>query len=267
MIEISNFEEVTQIRMSRVIDGNPVYWVAAYLVDGILIDSGSDYTAQEFVSFLEDKDVRVLVNTHFHEDHIGGNSTVKARFNIDILAHKDSIPHIRERPKLNPYQEIVWNYPVPTDASPLPPKISSKNYNFEPIETPGHSIGHVVLLERNRGWCFSGDIFARENPKCIRTEENMSETVQSMERIIELKGDRLILFTSVGKIIEDGEKSLQACIGYLKDLSKRAKTLNEKGLDVKYIVNELFGGEHSFAELTGGHYSTENLIRSVLQMD
>jgi hypothetical protein len=40
MIETASFEEVTQIRMSREIGGKPVYWVSAYLVDGLLIDTG-----------------------------------------------------------------------------------------------------------------------------------------------------------------------------------------------------------------------------------
>jgi len=49
MIEIAQFEEVTQIRMSRVIDGVPIYWVSAYLVDGLLIDTGCSYTAEEII--------------------------------------------------------------------------------------------------------------------------------------------------------------------------------------------------------------------------
>lgn len=49
MIEIGAFEEITQIRMSREIGGKPVYWVAAYLVDGLLIDTGCSYTARELV--------------------------------------------------------------------------------------------------------------------------------------------------------------------------------------------------------------------------
>ena len=44
MIETASFEEVTQIRMSREIGGKPVYWVAAYLVDGLIIDTGCSYT-------------------------------------------------------------------------------------------------------------------------------------------------------------------------------------------------------------------------------
>jgi len=50
MIEIAQFEEIAQIRMSRVMmvcryTGSP-----AYLMDGLLIDTGCDYTAEELVS-------------------------------------------------------------------------------------------------------------------------------------------------------------------------------------------------------------------------
>jgi len=55
VIETAEFEQVTQIRMSRELDGKPVYWVAAHLVDGLLIDTGCSHTSQELASFLEGK--------------------------------------------------------------------------------------------------------------------------------------------------------------------------------------------------------------------
>ena len=76
------------------------------------------------------------------------------------------------------------------------------------VETPGHSVGHLALLEREKGWCFSGDIFSRETLKFIRPEEDMGETIQSMKRLLDFKTERLVLFTSVGKIIEDGRTEI-----------------------------------------------------------
>jgi glyoxylase-like metal-dependent hydrolase (beta-lactamase superfamily II) len=87
VIEIQTFEEITQIRMSREIGGNPVYWVASYLVDGLLVDTGCSYTAGELVSFLEKDPPKWVVNTHYHEDHIGANRLVPGRLGINIYAH------------------------------------------------------------------------------------------------------------------------------------------------------------------------------------
>ena len=266
MIEIAQFEEVTQIRMSRVIDGVPIYWVSAYLVDGLLIDTGCDYTAKELASYLEGKRLDIVVNTHFHEDHIGCNYLIKDSFNVDIYAHSESIPLIGKKAFLYPYQETVWGYPVPTEVKPIPELIRTEHFTFEVVETPGHSVGHVALLEREKGWCFSGDIFSRETLKFIRPEEDMDQTIQSMKRLLDFKTERLVLFTSVGKIIEDGRAALEGCIAYLENLSMKAKHLKDRGYTVKEIIQDIFVGEHNFAQLTNGQYTTENLVRSVLKL-
>jgi glyoxylase-like metal-dependent hydrolase (beta-lactamase superfamily II) len=266
MIETATFEEVTQIRMSREIGGKPVYWVSAYLVDGLLIDTGCSYTAEELAAFLDGRAVRQVVNTHFHEDHVGANHLLKTRLGLEICAPRGSVPLIGQAAKLFPYQEMVWGYPEPTEVRPLPPVVRTPNSTFDVIETPGHSEGHAVLVEKARGWCFCGDIFARERMKFIRPEEDMGETAASMRKIIALPTERLILFTSVGRIVEDGRQALQECILYLEDLSRQAKALAQQGLGVPEIVQKMFGGEHGFAELTNGQYTTENLVRSVLKM-
>jgi glyoxylase-like metal-dependent hydrolase (beta-lactamase superfamily II) len=267
MLEINEMGDVIQIKMSRELDGKPLYWVSAYLVDGILIDTGCHYTAEELASFLNRKKLHTVVNTHFHEDHTGGNHLIKSGFPVNIFAHPESIPLIMKPPKLFPYQEFVWGFPEPTEAKPVQDVIKTDHFIFEVIETPGHSEGHIVLLERTQGWCFSGDLFARENPKFIRPEEHMGKTVESMKKIAGLKTDRLILFTSIGRRIEDGRQALLSCTHYLEELSKKAKKLESKGLNHLEIIRKLFGGEHPFAQMTNGQYTTENLIRSVLLMD
>jgi glyoxylase-like metal-dependent hydrolase (beta-lactamase superfamily II) len=266
MLEKTFFEEITQIRMSREIDGKPVYWVAAYLVDGLLIDTGCSYTADELASFLAGREVRQVVNTHFHEDHVGGNHLLQTKFGVAIYAPADSVPLIGRVPNLFPYQETVWGYPEPTMVKPLPAVIQTRCHTFTVIDTPGHSAGHVSLVEMAKGWCFSGDLFAREQMKFIRPEEDMGEVVASMKKLIALPSDRLILFTSVGRIVEDGRQAMESCIRFIEDLSGRAKALEREGLGIAEIVRRLFGGEHTFAQLTNGQYTTENLIRSVLRI-
>jgi glyoxylase-like metal-dependent hydrolase (beta-lactamase superfamily II) len=266
MLETRAFEEVTQIRMSREIGGKAVYWVAAYLVDGLLIDTGCSYTAEELVAFLGGRPVSQVVNTHFHEDHIGGNHLLQTRMGVEIFAPADSVPLIGCRAELFPYQETVWGYPQPTEVRPLPAAIRTKHHAFDVIDTPGHSKGHASLVEMERGWCFSGDIFAREQMKFIRPEEEMGETVASLRRLIALPAKRLIIFTSVGRIVEEGRQALQSCIDSIEELSRRAKAFERGGLGVLEIMQRLFGGEHSFSRLTNGQYTTENLIRSVLRM-
>jgi len=266
MIEVNHFEEVTQIKLSREVGGRPIYWVAAYLVDGLLIDTGCRYTAEELADFLEGQELDLAVNTHHHEDHIGANRLIKQRFGIEIFAHPEAIPLIKDVPKLYPYEEMVWGCPESSEVAPLPDSLETAHLRFEVIETPGHCDGHVALVELKRGWCFSGDLFVSERPKVLRPEEDLSGYISSMRRLAELDTERLILFTSIGKIVEDGRKALESCVAYFEDLVRKAQDLERRGLSPAAICDDLFGGESHFARLTGGHYSSENLIRAALRV-
>ncbi len=267
MIETRVFEGVTQIKMSREIDGRALYWVAAYLVDGLLVDTGCSYTSEELVSFLKGKDVRLCVNTHFHEDHIGGNRDIINVLGVPIYAHPESVPLIGKRPELYPYQETVWGYPAPSAVAPVPEIIRTEHCSFTVMETPGHSAGHIALAEPSRGWFFTGDIFSREKPKFIRPEENVGQLIASMRRLMEVPAGRRVLFTSVGKIVEEGSAVLGASIEYLTGLAVSAKRLKGDGMGPEEIMKSLFGGEHDFARLTDGQYTTLNLVRSLLEVN
>lgn len=265
MIETTEFEQITQIKMSKELGGKPVYWMSAYLVDGLLIDTGCAETSDELVSYLGGKEFGQVVNTHYHEDHIGGNNGIMEKFGMDIYAHPKSIPLIGSSPHLYPYQEFAFGYPVPTKVKPLSDSVKTGSYVFEIIDTPGHSEDHICLFEKSQGWCFTGDLFARVNPKFIRPEENIGEIIRSMQKILDLPSDRLILFTSLGRIVEDGKRALSECISYLSDLGKKVKKLSAAGNGVDEIVTELFGGEHPFIQVSDGQFSTANLVRSLIE--
>jgi len=264
MIETNRFEDVLQINMGREKDGQVLYWVSAYLVDGLLIDTGCAHTALELADFLKDFDASVAVNTHYHEDHVGANRLLQERFGIDIFAHRDSVPLINQVPELYPYQELVWGYPEPSEVRCIPESIETDHFHFDVIDTPGHSIGHITLVEPDRGWCFTGDLFVSEKPRVIRPEEDVEQIVRSMYRLLELPVSELVLFTSVHKVVQNGRKALRACIEYLKDVSHQARRLEEEGHSIEDIVRIIFGGEDLFPELTDGQFSSENLVRSAL---
>ncbi len=267
MIEVDRFEEVTQVRMGRELEGRVLYWVAVYLVDGLLIDTGCSHTAGELADFLEGKDLKLVVNTHHHEDHIGANRALMDRFGIRIFASPESIPLIGRVPAMPAYRQTVWGYPEPTVVGPLPETIATDRFRFDVVETPGHSMGHVALVEASRGWCFCGDLFVTEKPMATRAEDDIGLTVRSMQRIVDLRTDRLVLFTALGKIVPNGREALRACMAYLRDLSLRAKGLQRQGLDAPAIRDVIFGRETSLAVVSEGDFSAENMIRAVLRAD
>ena len=251
--------------MGREYQGRVLYWTAAYLVEGLLIDTGCPHTSAELTAFLEGQHLNLAVNTHHHEDHIGANHQLQQQFKIPIMASRESAPLIAQSPKLLPYQEVVWGHPVPTVVNVLPDEVETENYHFDVIETPGHCTGHVAFVEMTRGWCFTGDLFISREPKAMRPEEDIYEIARSMKKLVDLQTERLTLFTGLGNLVEDGKAALQSCIDYIHGFSERARELERQGLSTGAMVNQLFGRESILAGLTDGHISSENVVRALLR--
>lgn len=264
MIELKHYEEVTQIRMSREVDGKPHYWVAAYLVDGLLIDTGCSYTSEELVAYLEEQDVKIVVNTHHHEDHVGANALIKERLGLKIYAHREAIPLIERPPRLTPYREFKWGRPQPSEVTALDGSIETRNFRFEVIETPGHCPGHVTIVELSKGWCFTGDLYVGERLKIAGPENDIAALVSSWRKLIDLSTGRLVLFTALRTVEKNGRAALQKSIQWFETLDRNAKSLAAKGMPVPAIVDELFGGESAFHRLTSGQFSSSNLVRLLL---
>ena len=273
MIQINQFGEITQFKMGRESQGEApwephgqvFYWTSAYLVDGLLIDTGCPHTVEEFIRSLEGRAVKLAVNTHYHEDHVGANYLLQQKLGLKILASHKSVPLINTVYKQQPYQEVVWGIPVPTKVELLPDRIETEHFRFDVVPTPGHCRDHVALIEPTHGWCFSGDLYSSQEPKAIRPEEDMDETARSMQKLIDLETDELVLFTGLGNVVQDGRQALRACITYLKDLSLKAKQLEKQGLSASAIRDQIFGRETVLAEITEGDVSAENMVRAILR--
>ena len=268
MIEVNRIGEVVQIKMGRELNGKVLHLTSVYLIDGLLIDTGPSHTAEELAQALESEYLKLAVNTHYHEDHIGGNAILMRKFGIRILASRHSVPLINQVPDLYPARELVWGFPEPTEVGCLSETVETDRFRFEVIETLGHCEGHVALIERAAGWCFSGDLFVVPEPKFFRpSEEDLEATVRSMRRLADFAGDSLVLFTGPGDVVADGRQAFHSRIEYYRALSKRARELQKRGNSVAAIRDELFGGEGPWAEATGGDMSCEHLVRALLDAE
>ena len=264
LLETTDFGDVTQIRLARTLDGNPLYTVCAYLVDGLLIDTGPAHTAGILADYLDDKHLRMAVNTHYHEDHVGGNRELIDRFGIDIYAHADAVSPICDPPAILTYQETVWGTPEKSAVLPLGKTIDTPRYSFDVIQTPGHSRGDVTLVEKNAGWCFTGDLIAAPKPRTARREEDVPAMIASLRALAAHPASTLTLFAAVGTVFENGRETLVTAAEYLEEIRRKAGVLSEEGHAPEDIVHELFGRETALKDLTEGDFSTENLIYSLL---
>jgi glyoxylase-like metal-dependent hydrolase (beta-lactamase superfamily II) len=263
MIATQQFEEVLQIKLCRYAEFIPASTVSAYLVDDLLIDSGPAHTAKELTNFLQDKKVKTVVNTHFHEDHIAANQFLQERYGVEIFAPALSIDKVNKPAELYPYQEEVWGYPVPSQVKPLDKVIRTEKFSFEVIPTPGHDRDHVCLFESNLRWLFSGDLYVSKRPIVCRPRDDQWQILEDLKTVRDLKPR--ILFPAPGNVlVEPGEK-LNKVITHLETLGKRIEELHKTGLSIESIRQQVFGEENPSAQRTQNQFSSENMVKSFLQ--
>ena len=192
-------------------------FVHAFLVaadDGLtLIDSGTPKREQKFLRLVGDlkmqpSDVHSIVLTHHHADHMGSLAALKGATKAAIYAHAEDVPYIRgERLQPGPNRNGLGNRIMAmfmermanqkpdfvqvdsevTDGQELP--VAG---GLRVIHTPGHTPGHIALLQQSKRVLFAGDaaanLFGLRPPPSIFTADT-EQAKQSLRRLAELEFD------------------------------------------------------------------------------
>jgi glyoxylase-like metal-dependent hydrolase (beta-lactamase superfamily II) len=265
MIQIDDIGEVKKFRLARSIMGRGVYFTTSYWIDGLVVDSGCAYTVKELLSALDNLPVRLVINTHSHEDHIGGNAAIQSKYRLKAMVHPLGIPVLgapKEQRPLHLYQKFMWGYPAPSRACGLSDSVETENHRFDVMHTPGHSADHICLYEPTKGWIFTGDAYIGGLDRALRRDYDIWQIIASLKKIADR--DPNVLFPGSGHVRRQPKKEIINKIEYLIELGEKILTLHEKGLSYRQIRKRLLGREMPLAYFTAGHFSGENLVRSYL---
>lgn len=264
MLQTTPLGNVTQYRMARTILGRNLYYVAAYFVDGLLIDTGFDYLAEQFYRTVQHKNIEQIVNTHHHEDHVGANYLFEQRRQLQAFAHASALPLIAKPPaKLKPYRNLVWGVPQPAHPRAIGEKLSTPKYNFQVLHLPGHSPDHIGLYEPQQGWLFSGDLFLSVKVRVLRADEDITASLASLRRAATLPLQ--YLFCGSGKIFDNPAEVLQKKLAFYEDVQGRALALQQKGWPLEKIRDAVLGKEGVWPLMSQGEFSKLNLVRGLLK--
>jgi glyoxylase-like metal-dependent hydrolase (beta-lactamase superfamily II) len=263
MLRTETHGPITRIIMAKAVAGRAIYKVSAFLIGDTLIDSGCPVTARELVDWCRERDVRRVVNTHYHEDHTGGNALLARELGVEVFAPPKSIPILAHFYRLPLYRRFTWGQPADYEPRPLAAECVVGGYVFKVVPTPGHADDHVCLFQPEKGWLFSGDLYISERAHYLRKVEDAWCILASLSKVLALS-PRLLACSHAGFLV-DAPGALRAKIHYWESLARRAGELRRQGLGLRAVTRRLIGAEGFLTWFSAGDFSKINLIRSLLR--
>ncbi len=145
-----------------------IYDVNTYLVydedtkEAIIIDLGGE--APQILETIEKEglNIKFILNTHGHFDHISGEDSFLQHKDVPVYVHKNDIELVNNLEKILMYMGApICKPPRITDFIDENTNLCFGNNKIKIIETPGHTQGSVSFLIQN--YLFSGDTLFYES--------------------------------------------------------------------------------------------------------
>ncbi len=260
MLEIRSRGPVTELRMSAGFLGRGLHWVSAFSLGDVLIDSGAPRTRRDLAEWARSRPPALVLNTHHHEDHVGGDAALAA-LGAAVLAPEASLGRLAQPPRIQLFRQVVWGRPASLCALPLAPRIEAGEHVFEVIPAPGHSDDHVVFLVPANGWLFTGDVFVHERIRYAQADEDASQTLRSLRDLLSVDFEEI--YCGHAGRIRRGKDAIRRKVAHLEEVQARARQLAGEGLDDRAIARRIFGRLGRWHWITGGWFSEVNLVRQL----
>ena len=129
--------------------------------EGFLIDPGGQEKKIEKIIRDENIDLKFILNTHCHIDHVSMDNYFKGKYSIDIIAAKEEEQILKNLEEQAEYLGFEYTGDVVIDRYLKDGEvIELGNIKILPVFTPGHSPGSVSFLVNDKH-LFSGDTLFR----------------------------------------------------------------------------------------------------------
>jgi glyoxylase-like metal-dependent hydrolase (beta-lactamase superfamily II) len=166
--------------------------------NGVVIDPGDD--VPRILKIIEEAglDLRYIVNTHGHFDHVGGNAALKAATEAPILIHPE------DAPMLGQLTASARNFGLNAENSPDPDRLIEEGeiiefgtLSLKVLHTPGHTPGGVSLAMD--GKVFVGDtLFAGSIGRTDFPGGDYGTLIHSIQQKLFSLDDEVVVYTGHG---------------------------------------------------------------------
>ena len=127
-------------------------WVVGDDTECVVIDA--PHSVDEILAVVAGRDVRAIVCTHAHDDHVRVAPELAARTGAPVLLHPDDEPLWRLT-----HGERAWDADL-ADGQ----RLEIAGTALEVVHTPGHAPGAVCLYAPTLGCVFTGDTLFQGGP-------------------------------------------------------------------------------------------------------
>lgn len=166
---------------------------------------------EELKSFLKDNslDVKYLINTHCHIDHVLGVGFIKKEYDpIYFIPEKDLLLFENVETQAQMFEVPIDKLPKPDKYLFESEKINLGNEFITNLFTPGHTPGEFSLFVKESNFCITGDVLFRES--IGRTDllgGNYNTLIDSIKTKLFTLPDEVVIYPGHGE---------QSTIGYEK---------------------------------------------------
>jgi glyoxylase-like metal-dependent hydrolase (beta-lactamase superfamily II) len=253
------------------------YPVSYVLNETVMIDTGFPWAARALRKTLTtrgwDQTIRTVINTHYHEDHVGNNDVVASVCAAQFLGSAVTSAAARLPPRLPWYRRFLFGPLHAAKIEVAPETLTVQGMELRLIETPGHCPGHLCVFVPENGWLFSGDLFVASDLDTQLPDVDGPDWIRSLEQVLTLPVTSL--FDAHGTVLhgaDDVRRLLQQKCDFLRDIEDRVREHLEAATSVEDLSNRVFDS-HTLAErlalgdgwlsvLTSADFSRHHLIAS-----
>jgi hydroxyacylglutathione hydrolase len=222
-----------------------------YLIDSGIAGSGDSIVGYILKEGAKVENIKALILTHSHPDHIGSAQYIKEISNCKVLANEierdwieDIDKQFNDRPVPGFNNLVIGSVKInrflyDNDIIEL-----EKDMSLKVIHTPGHSKGSISLFESKRGVMFCGDSILL--PGELPIYENIEDTLSSIKKLKQIN-DIEILLSSWDEPVYGNNilKKMEQSVNYLLEIHKVIMGIDKaneyRSLDLCKMVVEKMG--------------------------
>ena len=219
------------------------------------------------IAAVSDADVKFLVNTHFHGDHVGGNEAFGAAGAV-IIAHEN----VRARMSTDQFREI-FDQPIPASPAGALPIVTFSDemtfhWNGDTIRAihvaPAHTDGDTILYFQNANVIHMGDTFFNGVYPFIDVSSNgdINGIIAAGYRALAIANEDTAIIPGHGPVSDAA--GLAAWLDVLKVTRVSMQSLIDQGLSEDEAVAARPTAEFD-EQFGGGFMNPENYNRLLYQ--